>query len=144
VSTCYSPAEQLLLGCLLRLRSLYRCAIGIRYAVPVSLPFRPLNHLTEDQPEITDLIVSHDPVTLERLPVRKESVLDTFASFENRRAIAAIRAIPDRNDFFGIYAAHLWETRLLGLIVLAFMLSVEIILNRLSSRRQSAEICSLV
>src|SRR4029077_9296159 len=97
VSTCYSPAEQLLLGCLLRLRSLYRCAIGIRYAVPVSLPFRPLNHLTEDQPEITDLIASHDPVTLERLPVRKESVLDTFASFQNRRAIAAVRAIPDRN-----------------------------------------------
>jgi hypothetical protein len=45
---------------------------------------------------------------------------------------------------FGIYSAHLWETRLLGLIVLAFMLSVEINLHRLSSRRQSAEICSLV
>lgn len=46
--------------------------------------------------------------------------------------------------FFGIYSAHLWETRILGLIVLALMLCFEIILNRLASRRQAAEICSLV
>ena len=44
----------------------------------------------------------------------------------------------------GIYSANLWETRVLGLLVLAFMLSVEIILDRLYSRRQSAEIGSLV
>jgi len=73
--------------------------MGIRYAVPVLLPFRRLAHLTEDQPEITDLIVSHDPGTLERLPVRKESVLDTFGSFQNRQAMAAVRAIPDHNGF---------------------------------------------
>jgi SAM-dependent methyltransferase len=73
--------------------------MGIRYAVPVLLPFRRLGHLTEDQPEITDLIVSHDPGTLERLPVRKESVLDTFGSFQNRQAMAAVRAIPDHNGF---------------------------------------------
>jgi hypothetical protein len=46
-----------------------------------------------------DWIVSHDPATLGRLPVRKESVLDTFASFQNGRAIAAARAIPDRQGF---------------------------------------------
>jgi hypothetical protein len=45
---------------------------------------------------------------------------------------------------FGIYSAHLWETRLLGLIVLALILSVEIVLNRLSSRRQSLQIQTLV
>jgi hypothetical protein len=44
----------------------------------------------------------------------------------------------------GIYSARLWETRLLGLIVLTLMLSIEIILNRLASRRQSGEIRSLV
>jgi hypothetical protein len=65
----------------------------------VLLPFRRLDHLTEEQPEITDLIVSHDPVTLERLPVHKESVLDTFGSFQNRQAIAVVRAIPDHNGF---------------------------------------------
>ena len=56
-------------------------------------------HLNQAQPEITDLIVSHDAATLERLPVRKQSVLDTFAGFQNRQAIAAVSAIPDRDGF---------------------------------------------
>ena len=45
---------------------------------------------------------------------------------------------------FGIYSARLWETRLLGLIVLALMLAVELVLNRLCSRRQSLQIQTLV
>jgi cytochrome bd-type quinol oxidase subunit 2 len=45
---------------------------------------------------------------------------------------------------FGIYNARLWETRLLGLIVLTLMLSVEAILNRQASRHQSRQISSLV
>jgi hypothetical protein len=39
------------------------------------------------QPEITDLIVQHDPRTLERLPVRKHEVLDVFHKFGNRQAL---------------------------------------------------------
>lgn len=45
---------------------------------------------------------------------------------------------------FGIYAARLWETRLLGLFVLTLMLLIEAILNRLSALRQSRQISSLV
>src|SRR5215467_1747138 len=51
------------------------------------------------QPEITDLIVEHDPATLERLAVDKKRVLDTFLAFRNREAMAAVRAIPDRGGF---------------------------------------------
>lgn len=46
------------------------------------------------QPEITDLIIQHDPQTLERLPVRKAEVLDVFASFGNRKACQAVEALP--------------------------------------------------
>jgi hypothetical protein len=45
---------------------------------------------------------------------------------------------------FGIYAARFRETRLLGLLVLTLMLSVEIVLNRLADRRQSLQIETLV
>jgi len=54
-------------------------------------------HLNPAQPEITDLIVSHDPATFGRLPVNKNHVLETFASFHNHQAIDAVRAIPDRD-----------------------------------------------
>lgn len=49
------------------------------------------------QPEITDLIVQHDSHSLQRLPVRKQEVLDTFAKFCNRKAMKAVRALPDRD-----------------------------------------------
>jgi len=49
------------------------------------------------QPEITDLIVQHDSHSLQRLPVRKREVLDTFAKFRNRKAMKAVRALPDRD-----------------------------------------------
>ncbi|HKF26399.1 MAG TPA: hypothetical protein VKB24_10490 [Candidatus Acidoferrum sp.] len=45
---------------------------------------------------------------------------------------------------FGIYSARLPETRLLGLFVLALMLSIEAILNRLAAHRQSRQIADLV
>jgi hypothetical protein len=45
---------------------------------------------------------------------------------------------------YGIYSARLLETRLLGLFVLALMLSIEATLNRLAARRQSRQISILV
>jgi SAM-dependent methyltransferase len=48
------------------------------------------------QPEISDLIIRHDPVTLGRLPVRKQDVLSVFEAVGNAQAIRVIRALPDR------------------------------------------------
>lgn len=47
------------------------------------------------QPEITDLIIQHDPGTLVRLAVRKHEVLEVFARFRNGQALRAIEALPD-------------------------------------------------
>lgn len=55
--------------------------------------------LIPDQPEITDLIINHDPATLERLPVRKHDVLAVFSKFHNQKALAAVHAIPERDGF---------------------------------------------
>jgi len=52
--------------------------------------------LNPAQPEITDLIIEHDPTSLERVPIRKQDVLEIFAKFRNGKALAAIRAIPER------------------------------------------------
>jgi SAM-dependent methyltransferase len=46
--------------------------------------------------EISDEILSFDPDTLQRVPVRKSAVLDKFRS--NRRAARIVRAMPDRDD----------------------------------------------
>jgi SAM-dependent methyltransferase len=46
------------------------------------------------QPEITDLVVQHDPVTLRRLPVSKQGVIDVFSRFGNQKALRAVRALP--------------------------------------------------
>ena len=51
------------------------------------------------QPEITDLIVEHDPRTLERVKVRKQDVLDTFSRFSNRPALRAVEQLPERGGF---------------------------------------------
>jgi len=48
------------------------------------------------QPEITDLIIQHDPRTLVRLPVRKQDVLRVFLGFHNHKALRAIEALPER------------------------------------------------
>lgn len=47
------------------------------------------------QPEITDLIIQHDPTSLARLPVLKQDVLSVFSKFANRKAIRAVEALPD-------------------------------------------------
>jgi 2-polyprenyl-3-methyl-5-hydroxy-6-metoxy-1,4-benzoquinol methylase len=47
------------------------------------------------QPEITDLIVQHDPRTLERVKVRKQEVLDIFARYSNRQAMQAVERLPE-------------------------------------------------
>ena len=47
------------------------------------------------QPEITDLIIQHDPTSLSRLPVLKQDVLSVFSKFANRKAIRAVEALPD-------------------------------------------------
>lgn len=49
------------------------------------------------QPEITDLIIQHDPHTLQRLPVRKADLVALFSKFRNRQALRVIRALPE-ND----------------------------------------------
>jgi hypothetical protein len=51
------------------------------------------------QPEITDLIVEHDPRTLDRVKVRKQDVLDTFSRFSNRPALRAVEQLPEREGF---------------------------------------------
>jgi hypothetical protein len=47
-----------------------------------------------DQPEITDLIIQHDPTTLARVPVRKAEVIGVFWAFRNRKALRAIEPLP--------------------------------------------------
>jgi SAM-dependent methyltransferase len=72
------------------------------------------------QPEITDLLVQHDPVTLQRLPVRKQQLLDVFSHFRNRKALRAVQALPEKDgvlDPHGIDALLLtvhWEMQRLA------------------------------
>jgi 2-polyprenyl-3-methyl-5-hydroxy-6-metoxy-1,4-benzoquinol methylase len=47
--------------------------------------------------EISDEILSFDPDTLERRPVRKQDVVERLAARSNRRAIRIVRAMPDRD-----------------------------------------------
>jgi SAM-dependent methyltransferase len=47
------------------------------------------------QPEITDLIVRHDPQTLQREPVRKQEVVEIFQGFGNRQAVRAVQELPE-------------------------------------------------
>jgi SAM-dependent methyltransferase len=49
------------------------------------------------QPEITDLIIQHDPCTYQRLPVRKQELLDVFSRFRNRKALRAVLALPEKD-----------------------------------------------
>jgi len=51
------------------------------------------------QPEITDLIIQHDPYTLQRMPVRKEELVTVFSRFRNRQALRAVRALPENDGF---------------------------------------------
>lgn len=51
------------------------------------------------QPEITDLIIQHDPRSLQRVRVRKQDVLEVFSQFRNRKALRAVRALPEKDGF---------------------------------------------
>jgi SAM-dependent methyltransferase len=46
-------------------------------------------------PEVSDLVVSYDPKTLERRPVHKREVCELFASYGNWRARAIVESLPD-------------------------------------------------
>jgi len=72
------------------------------------------------QPEITDVIVRHNPQTLERESVRKQEVLEIFQRYGNRRAIRAVQELPDRDGVLvdcavdrTILAVH-WEMQRLA------------------------------
>ncbi len=51
------------------------------------------------QPEISDLVVQHDPETLKRLPVNKREILGVFERFSNVRAIRVIERIRATDGF---------------------------------------------
>jgi 2-polyprenyl-3-methyl-5-hydroxy-6-metoxy-1,4-benzoquinol methylase len=48
-----------------------------------------------EQPEISDLIVRHNPLTLKRESVRKQDVLEVFQRSCNRQAVRAVEKLPD-------------------------------------------------
>jgi len=73
-----------------------------------------------DQPEITDLIVRHNPRTLEREPVRKQEVLEVFQGFGNRQAVRAIAKLPE------------WDGMLVETAVDRTMLAIHWEMQRLS------------
>lgn len=54
-----------------------------------------LSTIRRHGPEISDAIVSFDPVTLERKPVRKSDLLVQFRELGNSEAIKIVRTIPE-------------------------------------------------
>lgn len=72
------------------------------------------------QPEITDLIVHHDPVTLQRLPVRKQFVLDVFAKHRNAQALRAVEPLSapdgylDPREIDRLFVTIHWEMQRLS------------------------------
>lgn len=48
--------------------------------------------------EVSDLIVSYDPQTLERRPVLRSEVVEYFAERGNRAALRIVESIPSRDD----------------------------------------------
>src|SRR5689334_24871345 len=53
--------------------------------------------ITRHGPEISDAIVSFDPVTLQRKPVKKIDVLDQFRELRNHEAVRIVQQIPERD-----------------------------------------------
>jgi len=51
------------------------------------------------QPEISDLVIQHDPKTLERLPVCKSEIRKPFEATTNQKALRVIDQISDRDGF---------------------------------------------
>lgn len=50
--------------------------------------------ITRHGPEISDAIVSFDPITLQRQPVKKSDVLDQFRELRNHEAVRIVEQIP--------------------------------------------------
>ena len=53
--------------------------------------------ITQSGPEISDAIVSFDPITLQRNPVRKSDVLSEFKTLGNQEAIRVVQRIAERD-----------------------------------------------
>ena len=53
--------------------------------------------ITRHGPEISDAIVSFDPFTLQRKPVKKADVLDQFRELRNHEAVRIVDQIPERD-----------------------------------------------
>ena len=49
------------------------------------------------QPEISDLVVQHDPQTLKRLPVNKKEILRIFEDHSNKKAARVVERLPAIN-----------------------------------------------
>ncbi|HEU0251902.1 MAG TPA: hypothetical protein VFR12_02645 [Pyrinomonadaceae bacterium] len=56
-----------------------------------------LSTITRRGPEISDAIVSFDPITLQRKPVKKADVLAQFEELANHEAVSIVRQIPERD-----------------------------------------------
>jgi 2-polyprenyl-3-methyl-5-hydroxy-6-metoxy-1,4-benzoquinol methylase len=56
-----------------------------------------ISTITRHGPEISDAIVSFDPITLQRKPVKKADVLDEFRQLRNHEAVRIVRQIPDQD-----------------------------------------------
>ncbi len=57
-------------------------------------------------PEISDAIVSFDPETLQRHPVVKSELLEQFSQLGNRKAVAIVKRIPDRDGILDAEAVN--------------------------------------
>jgi hypothetical protein len=53
--------------------------------------------ITRQGPEISDVIVSFDPNTLRRQPVKKADVLDQFRQLRNHEAVRIVQQIPEQD-----------------------------------------------
>ena len=56
-----------------------------------------LSSITRRGPEISDAIVSFDPTTLQRMPVKKADVLAQFSKLGNHEAVRIVEQIPERD-----------------------------------------------
>src|SRR5215217_3690004 len=56
-----------------------------------------LSTITRRGPEISDAIVSFDPITLQRKPVKKADVLVQFKELRNHEAVRIVERIPERD-----------------------------------------------
>jgi SAM-dependent methyltransferase len=56
-----------------------------------------LSTITRHGPEISDAIVSFDPVTLQRKPVKKADVLNAFRELRNHEAVRIVQRIPEQD-----------------------------------------------